>query len=99
MLAISRLMLENFPHIKAYWIMIGLKLAQLSLFFGVDDLDGTVVEEKITHAAGAGTGQSVSRKELLESILATGRVPAERDTLYTVLRTYEQNPGGVCIET
>ncbi len=99
MLAISRLMLDNFPHIKAYWIMIGLKLAQLSLFFGVDDLDGTVVEEKITHAAGAETGQSVSRKELLESILATSRVPAERDTLYTVLRTYEQNTGGVCIET
>lgn len=85
MIAIARLVLDNFPHVKAYWIMLGLKVAQLSLFFGADDLDGTVTEEKITHAAGAETGQSVSREELCDLIRATGCVPVERDTLYNVL--------------
>jgi aminodeoxyfutalosine synthase len=89
MLAVSRLVLDNFPHIKAFWIMLGLKVAQLSLLFGVDDLDGTVVEEKITHAAGAETDQSISRDELLEIISVTGRVPVERDTLYDVIKIYE----------
>ncbi len=88
MLAVSRLVLDNFPHIKAFWIMLGLKVAQLSLLFGVDDLDGTVVEEKITHAAGAETDQSISRDDLLEIISATGRVPVERDTLYNVIKIY-----------
>lgn len=90
MLAISRLVLDNFPHIKAFWIMLGLKVAQLSLLFGVDDLDGTVVEERITHAAGAETDQSISRDELLEIIFTTGRIPVERDTLYNVIRVYEK---------
>jgi aminodeoxyfutalosine synthase len=99
MLAISRLVLDNFPHIKAYWIMLGLKLAQLSLLFGVDDLDGTIVEEKITHSAGAETVQSVSREELLELIRAAGRVPVERDTLYGIIVPGNQNRSGACIET
>ena len=86
MLAVSRMVLDNFPHIKAFWIMLGLKVAQLSLLFGVDDLDGTVVEEKITHAAGAETDQSISRDELLDIISATGRVPVERDTLYNMIK-------------
>jgi aminodeoxyfutalosine synthase len=94
MLAVSRLVLDNFPHIKAFWIMLGLKVAQLSLLFGVDDLDGTVVEEKITHAAGAETDQSISREELLDLISSTGKVPVERDTLYNVIKTY-QNEGKV----
>ena len=81
-IAIARLMLDNFPHIKAFWIMIGLKLAQISLSFGADDIDGTVVEEKITHSAGARTGQSVSREELVSLIKEAGREPVERDTLY-----------------
>jgi aminodeoxyfutalosine synthase len=93
MLAVSRLMLDNFPHVKAYWIMLGLKVAQLSLLFGVDDLDGTVVEEKITHAAGADTDQSISREELLALIYATGKVPVERDTLYNVMKVYEKREG------
>jgi len=97
MLAVSRLMLDNFPHVKAFWIMLGLKVAQLSLLFGVDDLDGTVVEEKITHAAGADTDQSISREELLILISATGRVPVERDTLYNVMKVYEKK-GGALIE-
>ncbi len=89
MLAVSRLVLDNFPHVKAFWIMLGLKVAQLSLLFGVDDLDGTVVEEKITHAAGAETDQSISRDALLEIISVTGRVPVERDTLYNIIKIYE----------
>lgn len=85
-LAIARLMLDNFDHIKAYWIMIGPKLAQVSLAFGVDDIDGTVVEERITHAAGADTGQSLTKNQLVKMIKAAGRLPAERDTLYKILK-------------
>jgi len=88
MLSVSRLMFDNVPHVKAYWIMLGLKVAQLSLLFGVDDLDGTVVEEKITHAAGAETEQSISRDELLAFIASTGREPVERDTLYNTIKIY-----------
>ncbi len=84
-LAVARLMLDNFDHIKAFWIMIGPKLAQVSLAFGVDDIDGTVVEERITHAAGADTGQSLTKHELVKMIKAAGRIPAERDTLYKIL--------------
>ncbi len=81
-LAISRLMLDNFPHIKAFWIMLGENLAQISLGFGVDDLDGTVVEEKITHAAGAQTSQALTRDQLVRLIRQAGYIPVERDTLY-----------------
>lgn len=84
-LAVARLMLDNFTHIKAFWIMIGPKLAQVSLSFGVDDLDGTVVEEKIAHDAGAATGQFMSKADIVKMIKAAGRVPVERDTLYNVL--------------
>jgi len=98
MLAISRLVLDNFPHIKAYWIMLGLKIAQLSLLFGVDDLDGTIVEEKITHSAGAETGQSVSREELIELIEAAGRKPVERNTLYGRIKRGNRHPTGASRE-
>lgn len=84
-LAVSRLMLDNFDHIKAYWVMIGPKLAQVSLAFGVDDIDGTVVEEKITHTAGADTEQSMTKQQLIKMIKSAGRKPAERDTLYKIL--------------
>lgn len=86
---VARLMLDNFDHIKAFWIMVGLKLAQLSLDFGVDDLDGTVVEEKITHMAGATTEQSITKEELIHLIKDAGRTPVERDTLYNIIRIYE----------
>ncbi len=89
MLAASRLMLDNFRHIKAFWIMIGVKLAQVSLHFGVNDIDGTVVEEKITHAAGADTEQAITRDELIHLIRDAGRIPVERDTLYNVVRRFE----------
>ena len=86
-LAIARLMLDNFPHIKAFWIMVGPKLAQISLSFGVDDIDGTVVEEKITHSAGAETEQSLTKNELIRMIKEAGRIPVERDTLYNNLQS------------
>jgi aminodeoxyfutalosine synthase len=88
MFYVSRLMLDNFEHIKAYWIMTGLKTAQLSLYFGVDDVDGTVTEEKITHAAGADTAVGVAKKELINMIKQTGYTPVQRDTLYNVVETY-----------
>lgn len=85
-LAVARLMLDNFDHIKAFWIYIGLKLAQVSLFFGADDIDGTVVEEKIAHDAGAATSQFTSKAEIIRIIKAAGLVPVERDTLYNVVK-------------
>lgn len=88
MLAVSRLMLDNFNNIKAFWIMIGIKLAQVSLHFGVNDIDGTVVEEKITHAAGADTEEAIAKDELIRLIYDAGRQPVERDTLYKVLCRY-----------
>ncbi len=84
-IAVSRLMLDNFPHIKAYWIMLGHKIAQLALSFGADDFDGTVMEEKITHMAGAQTAEAMSSKEIEHLISEAGREPVERDTLYNVI--------------
>ncbi|MBC7545439.1 MAG: aminofutalosine synthase MqnE [Candidatus Sericytochromatia bacterium] len=85
MYAVSRLLLDNIAHIKAYWIMIGIKTAQTSLHFGVDDIDGTVKDEKIYHMAGAETPMALSRPELVRLIREAGRVPVERDTLYNIL--------------
>jgi len=81
-IAVSRLVLDNFPHIKAYWQMLTPRIAQISLRFGADDLDGTVIEEKIYHDAGATTPQGMRREELVRLIREAGRVPVERDTLY-----------------
>jgi aminodeoxyfutalosine synthase len=81
-IAVARLMLDNIPHIKAYWIMMTPRIAQIALRFGADDIDGTVVEEKIYHDAGATTSQSLRRGELLQLIRKAGREPMERDTLY-----------------
>jgi len=98
MLAVSRLVLDNFPHVKAFWIMLGIKVAQLSLLFGVDDLDGTVVEEKITHAAGADTAQAITREELMDLIYAAGKTPVERDTLYNIVKVFDRKGQGAAIE-
>jgi len=81
-IAVSRLVLDNFPHIKSYWQMMTPKIAQISLRFGADDIDGTVVEEKIYHDAGAETPQGLRRKDLVRLITEAGREPIERDTLY-----------------
>ncbi len=81
-IAVSRLLLDNFPHIKVYWIMTGLKTAQIALSFGADDIDGTVTEEKITHMAGADTPEAISAEEIIQLIEEAGRISVERDTLY-----------------
>jgi aminodeoxyfutalosine synthase len=81
-IAVARLLLDNFDHIKAYWIMLSPSIAQIALRFGANDLDGTVVEEKIYHDAGAKTAEFTPRAELERLIRAAGRVPVERDTLY-----------------
>ena len=81
-MAIARLMLDNFPHIKAYWQMLGVKIAQVAQSFGADDIDGTVVHEKIYHAAGSDSPQELSVADLRRLIEEAGRVPVERDTLY-----------------
>jgi aminodeoxyfutalosine synthase len=81
-IAVARLMLDNIPHIKAYWIMMTPRIAQIALRFGADDIDGTVVEERIYHDAGATTSQSLRRADLLQLIRKAGREPVERDTLY-----------------
>jgi aminodeoxyfutalosine synthase len=87
-IAVSRLVLDNFLHIKAYWQMMTAKIAQIALRFGADDIDGTVVEEKIYHDAGATTPQGMRRQDLVRLIREAGREPVERDTMYRpVVRT------------
>jgi aminodeoxyfutalosine synthase len=81
-IAVSRLVLDNFPHVKAYWQMMTPKIAQIALRFGADDIDGTVIEEKIYHDAGATTPQGMRRQDLVRLIRDAGREPVERDTLY-----------------
>jgi len=88
-IAVARLMLDNIPHIKAYWVMMSEAVAQIALRFGADDLDGTVVEEKIYHDAGAKTSQALRRGELLRLIREAGREPQERDTLYRPVQRTE----------
>ena len=92
--AVSRIYMDNFPHIKAYWPMIGKSTAQLSLQFGVDDLDGTINDStKIYSMAGAeDQNPSLSTKQITDLIRQSGRIPAERDTLYNILRDYSLLP-------
>jgi aminodeoxyfutalosine synthase len=85
-LAVGRVYLNNFPHIKAYWITLGARLAQLSLGYGVDDIDGTVIEENIYHMAGSDTPEIMTVQQLRQLIRETGRIPVERDTLYKELK-------------
>ncbi len=87
-LAISRIFLDNFHHIKAYWVMLGEKIAQVALAFGVNDLDGTVVEERIGHDAGAQSPQSLTKDGILRLIRKAGKTPVERDTLYRPLHRF-----------
>lgn len=87
-IAVARLFLDNFPHIKAYWVMVGPQLAQIALSFGADDMDGTVKEEVITHMAGAETAQAIGSRTLVRLIKEAGRIPVQRDTLYNVLEVH-----------
>jgi aminodeoxyfutalosine synthase len=88
-IAVARLLLDNIEHIKAYWVMMTPAIAQIAQRFGADDLDGTVVEEKIYHDAGATTSQALRRTELLRLIREAGREPVERDTLYRPVQRTE----------
>jgi aminodeoxyfutalosine synthase len=87
-IAVSRLLLDNVPHVKAYWIMMGLPLAQVALHFGADDVQGTVVREKIFQAAGASAGTEQKVAELVRFVRAAGRVPVQRDSLYNELHRW-----------
>ncbi len=89
-IAISRLLLDNIPHIKAYWVMIGEKIAQVALNFGADDIDGTVMEEKIAHFAGAKSPTQQQKEKLIRLIKEAGKIPVERDTLYNPIRIYDK---------
>ena len=91
-LAVGRLFLDNFDHVKSHWIMVTPALSQLSLHFGVNDLEGTVVREKIYHEAGAHTAQAMSLDELLRIIRGAGKIPAERDSFYNVIRSFDDDP-------
>jgi aminodeoxyfutalosine synthase len=87
-LAISRIYLDNFQHLKAYWVMLGLKVAQVALCFGVNDLDGTVIEEQIGHDAGADSPQVIAKERIISLIRKAGKIPVERDTLYNEIKAY-----------
>lgn len=84
-IAVARLLLDNIPHIKAYWVMLGVKLAQAALHFGADDLDGTIMEEHIGHMAGADAAQALTRRELEDMIRGCGLTPVNRDALFNPL--------------
>jgi aminodeoxyfutalosine synthase len=88
-IAVSRLLLDNVPHVKAYWIMMGMPLAAVALHFGANDVQGTVVREEIFHAAGARTATEQKVEELVRFVREAGRVPVQRDTLYNELRRWE----------
>ena len=87
-IAVSRLILDNVPHIKAYWVMIGEKIAQIALNFGADDMDGTVMEEKIAHFAGAKSPTQQQKDRLVKLIKEADKIPVERDTLYNHVKVY-----------
>ena len=91
-LAVGRLFLDNFEHIKSHWIMVTAALTQLSLHFGVNDIEGTVVRERIYHAVGAHTPQGMTLDALLALIRGAGKQPAERDSFYNVLRDFPLDP-------
>jgi len=91
-LAVGRLFLDNFDHIKTHWIMVTPFLSQTSLSFGVNDLEGTVVREKIYHEAGAHTAQAMGLDEIVDLIRAAGKTPAERDSFYNILRVFDRAP-------
>jgi aminodeoxyfutalosine synthase len=90
-LAIGRLFLDNFTHVKSHWIMVSTALSQIALHYGVNDLEGTVVREKIYHAVGAKTQQAMALPDLLRLIRGAGKVPAERDSFYQVVRSFEDD--------
>jgi aminodeoxyfutalosine synthase len=95
-IAVSRLMLDNFPHIKAYWVMLTVKVAQVALYYGADDFDGTVIEEKIGHMAGAESEQALTRAELARIIREGGFEPVERNCLFESFQPEAASSGISC---
>jgi aminodeoxyfutalosine synthase len=93
-LAVGRLFLDNFDHIKSHWIMVSPAVSQIALHFGVNDIEGTVVREKIYHAVGASTPQGMTLPQLLQLIRGAGKQPAERDSFYTVIREFADDDTG-----
>jgi aminodeoxyfutalosine synthase len=91
-LAVSRIFLDNFDHITAYWVGLGMKLAQVALNYGADDLHGTIVEENIFHMAGATTPQLQTEADMVKAIRETGRIPVQRDTFYQPIKTWDTVP-------
>lgn len=91
-IAISRLLLDNFDHIKSYWVTVGEETTSMALRFGADDIDGTILEERIMHAAKAQTPVGMARERLLRIIREAGGLPVERDALYNVVREYPRSP-------
>jgi aminodeoxyfutalosine synthase len=89
-IAVSRIYLDNFDHITAYWVGLGLKLAQVALSYGADDLHGTILEEHIFHMAGAPTPQSQSEAEMIKAIREAGRIPVQRDTFYQPVKVWSE---------
>jgi len=87
-IAVSRIVLRNFNSIRAYWVALGEKLAQVALNYGANDLDGTLMEERVTHAAGAKTPLMLQTNKVLSIINGTNKIPAERDTFYNILKEY-----------
>ena len=88
-IAAARLLLDNFPHIKSYWVMIGEETASMSLHFGASDLDGTIGKERIAHAAKAASPAGLARNRVIQLIRDAQKVPVERDALYNVVHVYE----------
>jgi aminodeoxyfutalosine synthase len=92
-IAASRIYLDNFDHITAYWVGMGLKLAQVALNYGADDIHGTVLEEKIFHMAGAQSPQMQTEAQMVKAIRETGRIPVQRDTFYQPVKVWNgSNP-------
>jgi aminodeoxyfutalosine synthase len=91
-LAISRIYLDNFDHLTAYWVGMGLKLAQVALSYGADDLHGTIIEEHIFHMAGATSPQQQTEAALVKAIREAGRTPVQRNTFYEPIKTWDSTP-------
>jgi aminodeoxyfutalosine synthase len=98
-LAVSRIYLDNFDHITAYWVGLGLKLAQVALSYGADDLHGTIIEEHIFHMAGATSPQLQTEAAMLKAIREAGRTPVQRNTFYEPIKILENAPPGEATET
>jgi aminodeoxyfutalosine synthase len=91
-IAVSRAFLDNFDHITAYWVGLGIQLAQIALSYGADDLHGTIIEEHIFHMAGAGSPQMQTEAAMIQAIREAGYIPVQRDTFYQPLKTWDTAP-------